>query len=137
MQPQDFEEASLRAIFEAWSKLLESMPSVSVQALEATLPPGVQDQVERVLSAAEGTLATADVDGVGLSDEQLVRDVLVTLLRLRQGRLKQLVQDLRMLMVEAHEEGDARAKQYDQAHLAHTQMLLKTQRALARSRELG
>jgi DNA primase len=133
IQPQDFEQVSLRAIFEAWETLLDTRPSVSVQALQAALPPGVQDRLELILGEAEGALTVAE--GVELSDEQLVRDVVVTLLRLRQRRLKQLVQDLRMLMIEAHEKGDARAKQYDQAHLAHTQMLLKTQRALARSRE--
>jgi hypothetical protein len=95
----------------------------------------VQDRLELILGEAEGALTVAE--GVELSDEQLVRDVVVTLLRLRQRRLRQLVQDLRMLMLEAHEEGDTRAKQYDQAHLAHAQTLLKTQRALARSWELG
>jgi DNA primase len=135
IQPQDFEQVSLRAIFEAWETLLDTRPSVSVQALQAALPPGVQDRLELILGEAEGALTVAE--GVELSDEQLVRDVVVTLLRLRQRRLRQLVQDLRMLMLEAHEEGDTRAKQYDQAHLAHAQTLLKTQRALARSWELG
>jgi DNA primase len=135
VQPQDFEQVSLRAIFESWSALLDTRPSVSVEALGSALPLDLQDRLELVLSEAEGKpTATGQVD---LSDEQMVRDVVVTLLRLRQRRLQQLVQDLRMLMLEAHEEGDARAKQYDQAHLAHAQMLLMTQRALARSRELG
>jgi hypothetical protein len=135
IEPRDFEQVSLRAIFEEWETLLATRPSVSPQALRAELPLSLQDRLELVLGGTGGSLP-AD-DGLELADEQLVRDVVVTLLRLRQRRLKQLVQDLRMLMIEAHEKGDARAKQYDQAHLAHTQMLLKTQRALARSRELG
>jgi len=135
VRPQDFEQPSLRAIFEAWTELLDSRPSVSIEALRDGLPPGVQDQLDFVLAQEAGLLALRST--VEISDEQLVRDVVVALLRLRQRRLKQLVQDLRMLMLEAHEEGDARAKQYDQAHLAHAQMLLKTQRALALSRELG
>jgi DNA primase len=135
VRAQDFEQASLRAIFEAWEGLLDTRPSVSVQALRTALPADVQDRLELVLSEAEPTRTV--LDRVELSDDQLVRDVVVTLLRLRQRRLKQLVQDLRTLMLEAHEEGDTRAKQYDQAHLAHTQTLLRTQRALARSRELG
>jgi DNA primase len=135
LQPQDFEDVSLRAIFEAWATVLDSKPSVSVQALEAVVPAGVRDRLELILSGDAGSLPVADE--VALSDEQLVRDIIVTLLRLRHNRLKQVVQDLRMLMVEAHEEGDPRAKQYDQAHLAHTEMLLKTQRALAQSRQLG
>ncbi|MFO7743232.1 MAG: DNA primase [Anaerolineae bacterium] len=125
--PEDFTQVSLRAIFEAWDALLESRPSVSTAMLREELPEGVRDE----LDGLDGE------DDVHLADEQLVRDVVVTLLRLRQWRLKQLVQDLKLLMVEAHEEGDPRGKQYDQAHLAHTQMLLKTQRALAQSREIA
>jgi hypothetical protein len=135
VRPQDFEQPSLRAIFEAWTELLDSRPSVAVETLRDGLPPGVQDRLDLVLAEKEGPLAVRSA--VDISDEQLVRDVVVALLRLRQRRLKQLVQDLKMLMIEAHEEGDARAKQYDQAHLAHAQTLLKTQRALALSRELG
>lgn len=125
--PEDFTQVSLRAIFEAWDALLESRPSVSTEMLREELPVGVRDE----LDGLDGE------DDVHLADEQLVRDVVVTLLRLRQWRLKQLVQDLKLLMVEAHEEGDPRGKQYDQAHLAHAQMLLKTQRALAESREIA
>jgi DNA primase len=135
IEPRDFEQVSLRAIFEEWETLLATRPSVSPQALRAELPLSLQDRLELVLGGTGGSLP-AD-DGLELADEQLVRDVVVTLLRLRQRRLKQLVQDLKMLMLEAHEEGDTRAKQYDQAHLAHAQTLLKTQRALARSWELG
>jgi hypothetical protein len=118
---------SLRAIYEAWDALLERRPSISVEALREELPPELHGQLDELDGEA----------GVALADEQLVRDVVVTLLRLRQRRLKQLVQDLKLLMLEAYEEGDPRGKQYDQAHLAHAQMLLKTQRALAQSREIG
>jgi DNA primase len=135
VRPQDFEQPGLRAIFEAWTELLDARPSVSVAALRDGLPPGVQDRLDLVLAEEAGPPAVRST--VDISDEQLVRDVVVALCRLRQRRLKQLVQDLKMLMIEAHAEGDSRAKQYDQAHLAHAQTLLKTQRALALSRELG
>jgi DNA primase len=125
--PRDFGQVSLRAIYEAWDALLERRPSISVEALREELPPELHGQLDELDGEA----------GVALADEQLVRDVVVTLLRLRQRRLKQLVQDLKLLMLEAYEEGDPRGKQYDQAHLAHAQMLLKTQRALAQSREIG
>jgi DNA primase len=135
VQPQDFEQISLRAIFQEWEALLNTRPSVSVQALRDALPVGLEDTLELVVSGPQGRVPAPD--DVQLAEAQLVRDVVVTVLRLRQQRLKRLVQDLRVLMLEAHEEGDVRAKQYDQAHLAHTQMLLRTQRALARSRELA
>jgi DNA primase len=124
---RDFEQTSMRAIFEAWRELLLTRPSVSIEALKASLPRDVQGHLEQL---------TVD-DDVPLADDQLVRDVVVTLLRLRMRRLNAFVQHLRLLMLEAHEEGDARGKQYDQAHLAYAQKLLLTQRALAQSRELG
>ena len=126
VRAQDFGQASLRAIFETWKDLIGSRPSVTIELLREKLPSDLYGQLEEL----QGT------DEVNLADEQLVRDVVVTLLRLRQRRLKQLVQDLRTLMLEAHEEGDPRGKRYDQAHLVHAQMLLKTQRALARTSEI-
>jgi DNA primase len=124
---QDFGRASLRAVFQTWNELLESKPSVSIETLREELPSDLDRQLDELRRT----------DEVALADEQLVRDVVVTILRLRQRRLKQLVQDLKTLMLEAHEEGDPRGKQYDQAHLVHAQMLLKTQRALAQSWEIG
>ncbi len=126
IQAQDFERASLRAIFETWEGLLDSRPSVSVDMLRDELPADVHRWVVEL----------CEPDDARLADDQLLRDVVVTLLRLRQRRLKQLVQDLKMLMLEAQEGGDARGKQYDQAHLAHARRLLKTQQALAASREM-
>jgi DNA primase len=127
VRAQDFGQASFRAIFETWKDLLGSKPSVTIELLREKLPSDLYGQLEEL----QGT------DEVNLADEQLVRDVVVTLLRLRQRRLKQLVQDLKTLMLEAHEEGDPRGKRYDHAHLVHAQMLLKTQRALARTSEIG
>jgi len=127
LRAKDFEQTSLRAVFEAWRELLLTKPSVSVESLKEMVPLDVRDSVEQL------TLR----DDVELADEQLVRDVVVTLLRLRQRRLNTFIQDLRLLMLDAHQEGDARGKAYDQAHLTYTQKLLRTQRALAQSRELG
>lgn len=124
--PHDFGQVSLRAIFEVWENVLASRPSPSFDDLQAELPGDMRERLEELHRAAD----------VELAEDQLARDVVVTLLRLRQRRLRQVVHDLRMLMLEAHEGGDARAKQYDQAHLAHTQVLLKTQRALSRSWEI-
>lgn len=126
VQAQDFGQASLRAVFEAWEELLLTKPSVSSEELKESLPTDLHERLNGLMLPDDFTLA----------DEQMVRDILVTLLRLRQRRLKAIVQDLRLLMLEAHEEGDPRGKQYDRAHLAHAQRLLQTQRALAQSWEL-
>lgn len=126
LRPEDFAQVSLRAIFEAWDVLIRGGSPVSMDVLMRDLPSDMHQRLDDLITADEAKLA----------DEQLVRDVTVTLLRLRQRRLKELVQDLKMVMLEAQEAGDARGKQYDQAHLTHTQTLLKTQRALAASREM-
>ena len=127
LRAEDFEQPSLRAVFEAWEELLGKRLSVTLEALRESVPSDVKERLDRLI----------EPDDVKLADEQLIRDIVVTLLRLRQRRLKAFVQDLRLLMMEAYEDGDARGKQYDQAHLAHTQQLLQTQRVLAHSRELG
>ena len=127
IRAQDFGRVSLRAIFEAWDRLLDRGPTCSVDVLRDELPA---DMHPRLVELCE-------VDDARLGDDQLVRDVVVTLLRLRQRRLNQLVQDLKMLMLEAREAGDARGKQYDQAHLANVRKLLKMQQALAASREMA
>jgi len=127
LRPEDFEQPSLRTLFESWQDILNTRPSVPLEALRESLPSDVAERLDGLVQP----------DDVMLTDEQLARDIIVTLLRLRERRLKAFVQELRLLMVEAHEEGDARGKRYDQAHLAHVQRLLQTQRALAQSRELG
>ena len=124
---EDFEQPSLRAIFETWSELMLGESPVSADALRESVPAEVRDRLDQVILP----------DDLAMADEKMMRDVVVTLLRLRQNHLKAIVQDLRLLMVEAHEGGDARGKQYDRAHLAHAQKLLRTQRALAQSRELA
>jgi DNA primase len=126
LRPEDFEEAGLRAILDAWQTVLDTNPSVSIDLLREALPADLHTKLEKVS-------ATQDPNDIQLADEQMVRDIVLTLLRLRQRRLKRIVQDLKMLRLEAQEDGDARTKQYDQPLLTHTKVLLRTQQALAQS----
>ncbi len=126
LRPEDFEEAGLRAILDAWQTVLDTKPSVSIDLLREALPADLHAKLEKVS-------ASQDPNDIQLADEQMVRDIVLTLLRLRQRRLKRIVQDLKMLRLEAQEDGDARTKQYDQPLLTHTKVLLRTQRALAQS----
>ena len=66
-----------------------------------------------------------------LADEQLMRHVVRSLLRLRMRNLERLVQELGFLTTEAQAAGDMRVKQYDQAKLAHGQELFRIQKALS------
>jgi DNA primase len=128
LQAQDFHIVSYRSIFAAWKRLLVTDPSTANKhTLRQEIPSDLQPRLEKLLTD----------DKVDLADEYLIRDVVRTLLRLRQRRLKRLVQDLKLLQIEAHEEGDPRAKQYDQAQITHTQVLLRTQRALAQEYQMG
>lgn len=119
---QDFQDAGYRAIFEVWEALLATEHPDPFEALHAELPADLHAQLEALLVPNETELA----------DDQLLRDVALTLLRMRRRNLKRLGQELQMLRLEAHEMGDLRTKQYDQAQLAHDEKMRRTQQALAR-----
>ena len=121
LQGQDFQDAGHRAIFEALETLLTAEPPAPIEALYTQLPADLQARLEGLLTTDEAWLA----------DEQLARDVALTLLRLRERNLKRLGQELSLLTTEAQEAGDVRAEQYAAAWLSHTATLLRTQQALA------
>ncbi|RLC61018.1 MAG: hypothetical protein DRI48_11225, partial [Chloroflexi bacterium] len=75
--------------------------------------------------------ASLEMEQADLADEQLMRDALLTLLRLRERNLKRLGQELNVLTLEAQEAGDIRAKQYLEAIRTYKETLLRTQKALA------
>ncbi len=121
LRGQDFQDVGYRAIFEAWETLLTTEHPVPIEALRAQLPTDLHARLEGLLTPDEATLA----------DEQLVRDVVLTLLRLRERNLRQLGQELSFLTLEAQEAGDIRAEQYIEALRAYRETLLRTQQALA------
>jgi hypothetical protein len=121
MQGQDFQDAGARAIFELWETGLASEQATSVDALREQLPVDLHARLDGLLA----------VDKTQLADDQVVRDVMLTLLRLRERNLKRIGQELRFLTVEAREAGDARAAEYDQIQLMHSKQLFLTQKALA------
>ena len=116
-----FQGLGSRAIFEAWEALLVAELPVPIEALCAELPADLHVQLEDMLTS----------DEAGLADEQLVRDVIRTLLRLRERSLKRMGQELGFLTKEAQEAGDIRAEQYVGALQDYRKMLLRTQQALA------
>jgi len=119
---QDFQDAGYRAIFEAWETLLTADHPTPIESLHTQLPTDLQARLEELVTTDEAQPA----------DEQLARDVALTLLRLRERNLKRLGQELSLLTIEVQEAGDMRAEQYTAAWLSHTQTLLRTQQALAR-----
>jgi DNA primase len=118
---QDFDNAGYRAIFEAWGALVAAEHPEPMEALREQLPADLHAQLEELLTPEEAELA----------DEQLARDVILTLLRLRERNLKRIGEELSFLTLEAQETGDIRAEQYVGALQAYKETLLRTQQALA------
>jgi DNA primase len=142
---KDFQDAGHRAILEAWKELLDSRPSVSSDMLREVLPSGLEEQLDALLNPGEVEFSLSSKGGSellgknnspgleGWAEEQLVRDAVLTLLRLRERHLRQLGQELSFLTREAQDAGDMRAEEYAMAWLSHTATLRQTQRALAQS----
>ena len=129
LQGQDFQDVGYRVIFEAWEAFLATEHPAPpfdklrtpLEALRAQLPTDLHARLEALLTPGQ----------VALADEQLVRDVVFTLLRLRERNLRQLGQKLSFLTIEAQEAGDMRAEQYVGALQMYKETLLRTQQALA------
>ena len=121
LRGQDFQDAGYRAIFEAWEQVLATQPAVPMEALRAQLPAELHARLEEMHTSDQPELA----------DEQLVRDVSLTLLRMRERTLRRLGRELGFLAIEAQEAGDIRAEQYASAVQAYTDTLRRTQQALA------
>ena len=121
LQGQDFQDVGCRALFEAWEALLAAKHPAPIEALHAQLPANLQARLEELLTPSKAELA----------DEQLLRDVIRTLLRLRERNLRNLGQELKFLTLEAQEAGDIRAEQYVEALQTYKETLLRTQQALA------
>ncbi len=114
---QDFQDPASRAIFET---ILEN-GHPAVEELESRLPADLRERLAQMLAP----------DAAHLADEQLLRDAIRTLLRMRERTLKRWGQELRFLTIEAQEAGDMRAEQYVDALRDYQAMLLRTQQALA------
>ncbi|MFL7791605.1 MAG: DNA primase [Anaerolineae bacterium] len=121
LQGKDFQEAGNRAILETWQELLSTEHPTPIEALREQLPEDLHLRLEELLAP----------DRVDLADEQMVRDVSLTVLRLRERSLKRLGQELSLLTLEAREEGDIRAEAYVGALRSYRETLLRTQQALA------
>jgi DNA primase len=121
LQGKDFQDAGNRAIYETWQELIATDAFTPIETLRERLPQDLHARLEELLAPDEPTLA----------DDQLVRDVFMTVLRLRERSLKQLGQELSFLTLEAHEAGDIRAEAYISALRSYKETLLRTQQALA------
>jgi DNA primase len=118
----DFGKPSHRTVFEAYSAILTSGSIAPVEELRRELPLAVTAEIR----------SPVEQDYSLVSDEQLARDVVRTILRMRLARLRREWAELRTLLVESQEAGDVRGAQYDEAQLSFSRELLVTQKAMAR-----
>jgi DNA primase len=123
LQEQDFQDAGHRVVFELWTSLQEKDHPTPIEALRTQLSPDLQTRLDELLAGNR--------DELDVADEQLVRDLTLTVLRMRERNLKRLGRELSFLTLEAQETGDVRAGQYAEIWRAHTEMLRQTQHALA------
>jgi hypothetical protein len=123
LQEQDFQDAGYRVMFGLWTSLQAAEHPAPIEALYAQLSAELQTRFDELLES--------DRDELDVADEQLVRDLALTVLRMRERNLKRLGQELSFLTLEAQETGDVRAGQYAEIWRAHTEMLRRTQHALA------
>ncbi len=123
LQEQDFQDAGYRVVFELWAALQEADHPTPIEALHTRLSADLQARLDGLLASER--------DEPDVADEQLVRDLALTVLRMRERNLKRLGRELSFLTLEAQETGDVRAGQYAEIWRAHTEMLLQTQHALA------
>jgi DNA primase len=121
LQKQDFQDVGLRTILETWEAILATEHSVSAEALRAALPVELHARLEDLLAS----------DDIELADEQLMRYAVRALLQLRRRNIDRLVQELKLLRVEAREAGDIRPGEYDEITMSYTKRLLRTDQALA------
>jgi DNA primase len=123
LQEQDFQDAGYRVVFELWALLQGGDHPTPIEALYTQLSADLQARLDGLLAS--------DRDEPYVADEQLVRDLALTVLRMRERNLKRLGRELSFLTLEAQETGDVRAGQYAEIWRAHTEMLRQTQHALA------
>jgi DNA primase len=117
---KDFQDVEYRAIFETWAAVVSGEHAAPLDVLSAELPAETNRRVEHLLSQ----------EGLALADEQLTKDTLHTLLRIRERNLRRMGRELSFLVREAQEDGDMKAQQYADALQSYKEALLHTQKAL-------
>jgi hypothetical protein len=116
---KDFQDVEYRAIFEAWASIVLDDRPDPLPLLREALPVETKQRVEQLLDREE----------LALADDQLTKDTLHTLLRLRERNLRRMGQELSFLVREAQEAGDLRARDYLGALQSYKEALLRTQKA--------
>jgi len=114
LQPQDLQHAANRSIFEVWQR----MDPRSLESVRESVPQLVDEQLESFLEEQE------------LADEQLMREAVRAVLRLRKHVLKQRGLALQMLIEDS--DWDQVADSVGETVRENARALLQVEQALAR-----
>jgi hypothetical protein len=118
---QDFQDTVWRTIFASWQSLAQTDTRPSTEKLNNCIPVDLQPQLEAILTA----------DNPEMGKEELLRDLIRTVLRLREPVLAQRVQDLYALIRDVQgSESDQRAE-YTITLRSYTATLRQVQKTLA------
>jgi len=120
---QDFQDAGWRTIFESWQALVSSGTPPSAEELYASIPVDLQPQLAAVLPD----------DTLEFDEEDLLRDITRTVLRIREPVLAQRIQELYTLIRDVQESGSDQLTEYMAILRSYTAALRQVQKALAQT----
>ena len=122
LQGDEFTHIENRAIFDALIARGDA-GTVDVKAL--------RDGLEAALLPRFDALLKGPIGEPPLDDDQAVPDLVVGVLRMRQRRLRALIQELRFLSEDAMTRGDVKVEEYGETMRAYTLALRRIHQALA------
>ncbi|HIE38895.1 MAG TPA: hypothetical protein EYP77_07485 [Anaerolineae bacterium] len=122
LQGDEFTHVENRAIFDALIARGDA-GTVDVKAL--------RDGLEAALLPRFDALLKGPIGEPPLDDDQAVPDLMVGVLRMRQRRLRALIQELRFLSEDAMTRGDVKVEEYGETMRAYTLALRRIHQALA------
>jgi DNA primase len=119
LRPGDFQDAVNRALFEVWQGLLQQGETPTFEQLQKHVPTPLLERLDELQTPVEDT-----------DRDQITREGIMAVLRLRQRNLKQSEMELRLLTRQAQEEDLTEAQRYGKACLDYAQTILLIQQAL-------
>jgi len=121
LSTQDFLDAGWRTIFEAWQSMVTAGEQPSADKLSAILPAELQPQMQEIVKD----------DSLETREEDLLRDTVRTILRLREPILARRVQNLYTLIRDTQESGDDQTTKYMSTLRSYVTALRNVQKILA------
>ncbi len=123
LSPEDFQYSEHAAIVSVFQESIDQDMAEPLIFVFNSLSLEMMDLADKLL---EGTTR------LDMNDERIVEDLLRGFLEMRRHRERQNIDYLRILMNEAHEEGDMKATQFTQTMIQHTRSLALINQAVGK-----